>query len=271
MAAAYQCKDLDMMREATGNWQETGDINYIWTSGGRMALLLNPIVDVNNEDGLLNYDTSLRAWTADLEKLHQKLMTHLAVQRAQAEGEDLAALDEEMAEFAATNICDQGDWSKGVSLVPYPKFFVVTKWIKKYFPALFDVANKMSFYKAPGTKAPPFVQIKVHRTCFFFKGRDGPGSVIVNPELAVPGLNKLRDNLSWEVYNETQFTVEIIGGKTKEFPDGLSGKLTYLGGEIFVIPMSPLLTKKFDPLGEDDGANSYFAFKCSHPKAFCNE
>ena len=62
------------------------------------------------------------------------------------------------------------------------------------------MANKIMFFKAPGTTKPPFVQIEYHRICFYFKGRDGPGSVLVNPEFVEAGMNTLREDLEEGVY-----------------------------------------------------------------------
>merc|ERR1712232_548490 len=131
---------------------------------------------------------------------------------------DKQCIEKEIGKFDKTNTCEAGDWANGIAVSPTPKFFVVSEWMNKYFPEEVSIADKMIFYKQPSTAAPPFLQVKVHRTCFFFKGRDGPGSVIVNPELAPAGANVLRDDLEPSVYNSQQFTVELIA-------KGKAGKL----------------------------------------------
>jgi len=154
-----------------------------------------------------------------------------------------------------------GDWANGIALVPFPKFALVTKWLVKYCPDVYAAANKMIFYKAPETTKPPFLQLKVHRTCFFFKGRNGPGSVLVNPEFAKEGQNVLSENLPSSVYDELQVTMEIIGGKD------VSGKLSMVGGRLLAIPMAPGMVKRFNPHAHDverDSNNSYVAFRNSH-------
>jgi hypothetical protein len=151
--------------------------------------------------------------------------------------------------------------------MPFPKFFMVTKWIEKYYQDFFLMANKIVFFKAPGTTKPPFVQLKEHGICIYFKGRDGPGSVTVNPEFAEAGVNKLRDDLDEGVYTAKQFTVEIIGGKPSEFPNGVNGKLTCIDSRLFVLPMAPAMTRDFDPFGPATDSNSYTAFKNSHPSS----
>jgi len=260
MIAAYKANpsvNLQMMKEATGNIDKSTDINYIWTSDGIMALMLEP--GRNKEDipkefedleEFVKYDLKLRAWVADLSIMHTKLMTNLTskLNAMKANGADTETIEKEIKEFDVANICEDGNWANGIALSPFPKFFVVTKWIKHYYPTLFDMANKMMFFKVPGIKAPPFIQIRKHRTCIFFKGRNGPGSVFVNPEFA-DGENQLPNDLPDEVYNEMQFTVEIIGGKSTEFPNGLTGKITCINDELFVIPVAPAMTKRFDPYG----------------------
>ena len=216
----------------------------------------------------MSYDTRLRVWVADLGTMHAKLMVKIAMDldNAKAMGLETGHLEQQLKDYDVTQMCEQGEWACGISLT---KFFVVTTWIKQYYPDFYDMANKIIFWKAPDTKAPPFLQIKEHRTCFFFKGRDGPGSVFVNPELAtIEG--QLRDDLPESVYHSLQFTVEIIGGKSESFPNGLNGKLTCLGEELLLIPMAPAMTKSFDPYGMDDDENSYIAFKNSHPDTNCS-
>jgi len=255
---------LDMMKTATGNTVETSDINYIWTSQGRMALMLEVSMGDAGKMPLekATYDTELRAWTIDLEIMYDELMAKLNEKMSSATTqEDQQAIAKEIAEFDKHNTCDQGDWANGIAVSPTPKFFVVSKWIAKYFPYELSLANKIFFYKQPGTKAPPFLQVKVHRTCFFFKGRGGPGSVLVNPELAVAGKNELRDNLEQSVYDSQQFTVEVID-------KGKTGKLTCLNDCLQLLPMAPRQVKKFEPQAADvesDVDNAYFAFKNSHP------
>eukprot|EP00931_Biecheleriopsis_adriatica_P122584 TRINITY_DN9758_c0_g1_i2.p1 TRINITY_DN9758_c0_g1~~TRINITY_DN9758_c0_g1_i2.p1 ORF type:complete len:195 (+),score=37.60 TRINITY_DN9758_c0_g1_i2:157-741(+) len=191
--------------------------------------------------------------------MHEELMRKL-----ETEGNE-----DELEQFHVKNICEQGDWSRGIAITPSPKFFIVTQWVKKYFKRYYDMANKLTFYKRPGTKAPPFVQVKKHRTCFLFKGRDGPGSVFVNPEFAKEGANELRDDLTDEDFSQEVITVEIIGGKGfKEFPDGLAGKLTCVGDHLFIIPMGPQQTKRFTPHSTDAKEDSYTAFCNSHPVTF---
>jgi len=292
-----------MMMGATGNTEKREDINYVWTSKGKIALMIDTKEFPEKAKEFIEYDAMLHAHVADLEQMHTTLMEHLQnklqtaadmdtdeiemmdhlqnrVQSAtETDPEEIAALknlqekfqidtdeiEKEVKEFGVDNICAQGNWNNGIALEPFPKFFLVTKWVKKYFPMFYDIANKMIFYKQVGTKAPPFVQIKKHRRCFLFKGRDGPGTVVVNPEFAKNCLNELRDDLTNEDYDGMQFTVEIIGGKTTDFPNGLNGKLTCIDGKLFVIPMVPAMMKKFDPYGMDDDDNSYVAFKKSHP------
>merc|ERR1711953_1269988 len=98
---------------------------------------------------------------------------------------------------------------------------------------------------------------------FFFKGQGGPGTVMVNPELAKVGTNELRDNLDSSVYSSQQFTVEVID-------KGKAGKLTQLNDRLYVLPMAPRQMKRFDPYvvdAESDEKNAYTAFKRSHPDA----
>jgi hypothetical protein len=265
--------------KATGNTEMSQDVNYVWTSAGRIALML----DTGRNDpehapavlcgcaGCATYDMPLRAWVVDLGALHAKVCDDL---RAMAE--ELRPIDEELRKkyeedieaIKAENMCDGGDWANGVSLQPYPKFALVTAWVRRYCASIYEDANEIVFWKRPGTKAPPFVQVKVHRTCFFFKGRAGPGSVIVNPEFAKPGLNELREDLGAEVHGAMQLAVEIIGGKSQAFPGGLSGKLTVMAGRLLVLPMAPARVARFDPHAADyesDAGNSYLAFRNSHP------
>jgi hypothetical protein len=113
------------------------------------------------------------------------------------------------------------------------------------------------------------VQIRTHRTCFFFKIGDGPGGITINPEIALPGGMAIKPALPESVYNGLQMSVEIIGGKSEAFPRGLTGKITCLNDNLFVIPMAPKMTKHFDPYASDaleDENNSYMAFKRSHPE-----
>jgi hypothetical protein len=272
MIQAYKApreENLEKMKKATGNTVRTTDINYIWTSKGRMALMLEKSVgkpdEIPHTDS--TWDDKLRAWVIDLEKMYNSMMARLEemLQAARTE-EEKAEIQGEMDKFDKNNTCDQGDWANGISVHPAPKFIVVSEWMKKYFPDELSMANQIVFYKAPDTKAPPFVQIKVHRTCFFFKGRGGPGTVLVNPELAKSEANELRDDLEPEVYSNKQFTVEVIG----KDPDGksISGKVTILNDELNLLPMAPRQTNKFDPQAADaetDMQNSYVAFKNSHP------
>ena len=279
MIAAYNAEPKDrlmMMVNATGNIEETSDINYVWTSEAKVALLLEPgrnlpetMPEEFGEVTFVRYDDKLRAWVADVSSMHAELLQRLAaelvevrenqhVSQTQVEQE----LVKELEEFDANNICELGDWVNGIALTP-SKHFMVTKWIKKYYQDFFCMANKMIFFKVPATTRPPFVQIKVHLTCFYFKGP--PGSVLVNPEFAEAGVNKLRDDLDESVYTEKQFTVEIIGGRPHEFPDGVNGKLTCIDSGLFVIPMAPKNTMNFDTLGPATASNSYAAFKKSHP------
>ena len=271
--AAYKsdvASNLNLMKAAVGATEKTSDINYVWTAHGRMALMLMP--GMNQPDEMPNefeaadfitYDAKLRAWVADLGAMHARLMIQLGkdLDNAKAMGLETGPIEAQIQKYDANQTCEGGDWALGIALT---EFFVVTSWIKQYYPKLFDMANKMVFWKAPGTKAPPFLQIREHRTCFFFKGREGPGSVWVNPELATPE-GELREDLPACVYHNLQFTVDIIGGKPEPFPTGLNGKLTYLGEELLVIPMVPAMTKVFNPYDPDDAANSYNAFKNSHP------
>jgi hypothetical protein len=272
MIEAYKTpteENLEKMKEATGNTVRTTDINYIWTSRGRMALMLEKSVGKPDEMPHTDstWDDKLRAWVIDLETMYNNMMARLEeMLKAARTEEEKAEIHGEMDKFDKKNTCDQGDWANGISVYPAPKFIVVSEWMKKYFPDELSMANQIVFYKAPNTKAPPFVQIKVHRTCFFFKGRGGPGTVLVNPELAKTEANELRDDLEPEVYSNKQFTVEVIG----KGPDGksIAGKLTILNDELNLLPMAPRQTNKFDPQAADsktDAQNSYLAFKNSHP------
>jgi hypothetical protein len=211
---------------------------------------------------MASYDEKLCAWVIDIETMYDDLMLQLSEKMAAATTEeDKAEIGQEIEEFDKKNTCDDGDWANGIAVIPAPKFHVVSKWVNKYFSDLVSISNQIIFYKLPGTKAPPFMQIKVHRTCFFFKGKDGPGSVLVNPELAQSGSNALREDLEPSVYTGQQFTVEVID-------KGKSGKLTHLNGQLYVLPMAPRGVKKFEPQAADvetDALNSYVAFKKSHP------
>ena len=173
-----------ILKKTIGNLEKSEDINYVWNSAGKMGLLLEADSPPRGGEQFIEYDRSLRAHVADLEKMHGELMAMLQaeVKAATDACTDAEEVKKELQEFAVDNICDQGEWKHGIALTPFPKFFLVTKFIKKYFPDYYTAANKIVFFKVPGTKAPPFVQIKKHKTCFFFKGRDGPGSVLVNPE-----------------------------------------------------------------------------------------
>jgi len=271
MVQAYRsspASTLKMMKEATGCSEETDDVNYAWTSQGRMALLLEgmkPDDTTCKDDDFVRYDPKLRIYTADLGMMHERLMNNLnsTFCDSSVAGEEI---EKELQEFHVDNICENGDWSNGVAVTPVPKFYIVTKWVKKYFRKYYDMANKLTFYKRPGTKGPPFLQIKKHRTCFLFKGREGPGSVFVNPEFAKEGANELRDDIPDEDFRQQVLTVEIIGGKGfEEFPNGLAGKLTCIGDDLFVIPMGPQQTKKFTPHSSDAFEDSYIAFRNSHP------
>ena len=82
---------------------------------------------------------------------------------------------------------------------------------------------------------------------------------MINPEIAFQG--KVRDDLPESVYYRMQFTVDIIGGKSESFPDGLNGKVTCLDDELLIIPLAPDKTKHFNPHdtsshGETDEENS---------------
>lgn len=267
MTAAYNSspsENLAKMKEATGNTVLTEDINYIWSSSGRMSLMLEKFLGNPDESPhkLAKYDSLLRAWVIDLEDMYNELMKILA-ESIEAESSEVkkSELEADIEKFDKKNTCDDANWANGISLAPTPKFFVVSQWIKKYFPDEVKLANKIYFYKKPGTTKPPFLQIKVHRMCFFFKGTDGVGTVLVNPELAKPGENVLRGDIPAEVYNSQQFTVEIID-------IGKAGKLTILDDRLYVLPMAPKQTKKFNPHADDfetDAQNSYLAFKKSHP------
>ena len=269
MIRAYKADpnaNLAMMQNATGNTEQSIDINYVWNSHGKISLIMQGEESLKDAD-FITHDTKLRARVADIGQMHGQMMEQLSIQleAAKMDGMDTDALEKEIKEYDVSEICQNGHWENGIALTPFPKHFWVTKWIKKYFPECYEMANKMVFYKPPGSKAPPFVQIRVHRTCFLFKGRDGPGSITVNPEFAKDGLNELRDDLPSKVYDNLQFTIDIIGGKTPEFPNGLNGKLTCLDDELFVIPMAPEMTKHFNPYADDEEHNSYKAFKMSHP------
>ena len=100
-----------------------------------------------------------------------------------------------------------------------------------------------------------------------WKCKDGPGSILINPEIAFQGT--VPDDLPESVYYRMQLTVDIIGGKSDSFPDGLNGKVTCLGGELFIIPLAPDKTKHFNPddtsTDEADEENSYMPFRNSHP------
>jgi len=266
MRDAYKAppeRNLDMMKKATGNIVQTNDINYIWTSLGRMALMLEESRADPEKKPLpkATYDDKLRAWVMDLETLYEELMAMLQEKLDAAKTEeDKEQIAHEIKKFDKRTTCDQGDWANGIAVRPTPQFRIVSKWVNKYFPDELNLANKLFFYRPPGTAAPPFVQMKVHRTCFFFKGRE-PGTVTVNPELAKAGTNELRDNLELSVYSSQQFTVEVID-------KGKAGKLTLLNDRLYVLPMSPTQVDKFDPQAADaesDAQNAYLAFKNSHP------
>jgi len=254
---------LEAMKAATGLTARSEDINYIWTSKGRMALVLDEGRNQPSQKppceslgDTVSYDETLRAWVADLGLIHAAVLEQVS------DEEERKALD-------ATQFCDDGDWANGISLTPFPKFPLVTKWLQKHCAELVAIANKMVFFKAPGTTKPPFMQIKVHRTCFLFKGREGPGSVLVNPEFAVKGANLLREDLPSSVFDELSLAVEVIGGKPEGFPNGLNGKLTHVGGELKMIPLVPAMVKKFAPQADDaetDATNAYVAFRNSHPQ-----
>jgi hypothetical protein len=229
-----------------------------------MALMLE--TSFGNPDktphAMSTWDEKLCAWVIDIETMYNKLMEMLEEKlKAATTEEEKAEIQGEMDKFDKKNTCDDADWANGISVVPFPKFSVVSQWIKQYFPNELDMANQIIFYKVPGTKAPPFVQIKVHRACFFFKGKGGHGTVLVNPELAKAGANELRDDLDAAVYKSKQLTVEVID-------KGKAGKLTILNNELHLLPVAPTLTNRFDPQAADaetDAHNSYFAFKNSHP------
>lgn len=259
--------NLDMMIRATGNSEPSSDISYIITEAGRVALEVVGDCHLRGSELFVGYDKGLRAPVADLEEMHREMLAGLQeeLQAATEAGTDADAIKEEVQEFAVENICNMGGWIHGIALKPFPKFFLVTKFIKKHFLEYYDSARKMWFFKQPDTKAPPFLQIKLHKTCIRFKDPNEPGRAIVNPEFSKAGRNELRDDLPDEVYDKWQFTVEIIGGKTTAFPDGLSGKISCVDGTLVVIPMAPPGTKLFDPHGEDNSQNSYSVFKRSHP------
>jgi hypothetical protein len=262
-------KRLAALIEATGNTVRSSDINYVWTSSGRMAILLDDKQSCKDQPPLvglfyaeaLTFDEALRAWVVDLGLVHAQVIRNLEREAASATTEEAARIAEELLEFAAENMCENGDWANGIALVPFPKFALVTKCLKTYCPDLHAAANKMIFYKAPETTKPPFLQLKVHRTCFFFKGRNGPGSVLVNPEFAKHGQNILRENLPSSVYDELQLTIEIIGGRH------VSGKLTIVDDKLLAIPMAPPMVNNFDPHAvdvESDFNNAFVAFRNSH-------
>jgi hypothetical protein len=256
--------NLAKMQEATGNTEKKTDINYIWTSAGRMGLMLEKSIGNPGEKPhtMATYDEKLRAWVIDLETMYDELMSRFREKLAAAKAaEEKQEIEKEIEKFDKKNTCEDAAWANGIAMTPAPKFSVVSEWINKYYPDLVAISNQMIFYKLPGTKAPPFLQIKVHRTCFFFKGKEGPGTVTVNPELAQAGSNVLRDDLEPSVYTSRQFTVEIVD-------KGKTGKLTHLNGQLHVLPTVPRGVKKFDPNAADvetDALNSYIAFKMSHP------
>jgi len=262
-------KRLAALIAATGNTVRSSDINYVWTSSGRMAVILDEKQSCKHQrpaDGsfyaeALTFDDALRAWVVDLGLVHAQVICNLNRKFDNATPEESERIAGELREFAAENMCENGDWANGIALVPFPKFALVTKCLKTYCPDLYAAANKIIFYKAPETTKPPFLQLKVHRTCFFFKGRQGPGSVLVNPEFAKDGQNILREDLPSSVYDDLQVTMEIIGGKN------VSGKLTIVDGRLLAIPMAPPMVKKFDPHAvdvESDSNNGYVAFRNSH-------
>lgn len=256
-------KNLEVMKKATGCTEETSDINYVWTSAGRMVLMLDLHIrdPKTSPHKKATYDDKLCAWVLDLEDLYQEMMIQLSDRLDNASSEkEKQDIANDIDSFDKKNSCDEADWQNGISVNP-PKFSVVSEWIKKYFEFELSIANKIYFYRQPGTMAPPYLQVKVHRTCFFFKGRGGPGSVLVNPELAMAGKNELRDSLEQSVYDSQQFTVEVID-------KGKTGKLTCLNDCLQLLPMAPKQVKKFEPQAADvdsDVDNAYFAFKNSHP------
>jgi len=151
--------------------RSTTDINYIWTSRGRLALFME--VGRNNPQDIpfegmeeaLSYDASLRAWVADLATMHAALIQNLKKEMSDAKDQacDTEGIEQKLAEFDVTNICDKGNWANGVALTPFPKSFLASKWAKVYFPVMYENSNKMFFHKAPATRAPPFIQVKKHR------------------------------------------------------------------------------------------------------------
>ena len=81
--------------------------------------------------------------------------------------------------LAVANFCEDGDWANGISTNAHGAFGKVAAWVEEWCPRLFAEANKMIFVKSRGATSLPFAQIKVHRTCIFFKG-PVPGSLAVN-------------------------------------------------------------------------------------------
>jgi hypothetical protein len=147
--------NLKLMKAALGCSQMTTDINYVWTSSGKMALLMDDSKIMSMEEAgfddvdFVTYDTQLRAWVADLEMMHTQTMAHLSenFEWAMTDNQEQAATDvyEQMKEYDVSNICEKGLWANGIALAPIPKFFVVTKWIKQHYAKFFDMANKMIF------------------------------------------------------------------------------------------------------------------------------
>lgn len=264
--AAYNApadKNLALMKEATGCSELHSDLNYIWTSAGRMALMLEESIGKRNSKphDMATYDELLRAWVIDLEHMYDDLMKRLHEESASVDAEVKKEIEKMMELFDKKNTCENGDWANGIMLQPTAKFFLVSEWLKMTFPDVVSMANKLYFYKKPASGPPPFLRIKVHRTCFFFKGTGGPGTILVNPELAKSDSNELREDLDDQVFDSQQFTVELIDS-------GKSGKLTLLDDQLYVLPMAPLEVNKFDPMAPDfetDAQNSYLAFKKSHP------
>ena len=281
MIKAYEADptvNLGQMIQATGNVHESEDVNYVWTSWGRMALLMELGRNKPDErpaglaflgEEILKYDDQLRAWTVDLGGLHAEVMKYLEMENEnemqvfirKCQGWD--EIEKERREFDVNEICQNGDWKNGIMMQPIMKFSIVTKWLKKYCNVVYDAANKMRFHRSSEEREEEHIQIKEHRTCIFFKNDNYAAGVEPNPEFAEKGTEKLRNDLPNEVYDEMQFTLEIVG---KDF----NGKITYVSGSLYVIPVSPKCMKHdgvnsyFDPRREDDGVNSYFAFKGSH-------
>ena len=176
---------LPIMTGALGLSMMTTDINYILRKDGKMALMLD--IGRNKPDKFpeeirpeqyecgryVEYDTDLRAWVADLEIMHARMMANLwaDIFDAKAKGVDATLLEEQVKEFDASEICDKGKWAHGIATKPVPKFSVVTKWIQEYYPDFFDLANKIIFFKSPDSSRPPFVVAKVHPVCIFLEAK----------------------------------------------------------------------------------------------------